>query len=195
MPGSMYPIIIRPADPNAEALRAAVRLEDEGRLALAAHAYREILQRDPESTLAWTNLGNAEMQMGRSPAAEEAFRKALALDPEAADTLNNLAWLLYQDKRIDEAEPLARRAVAVNAPDPWMRLDTLARILTAGGACEEARSTFRQAIESLPPSRTSERQSLETAMTAGCTPRMDDRVAEAAKIIVAEPPPHQTENQ
>ena len=58
-------IVIRPADPNAESLRAAVRLEEEGKYALAAQTYREILQKDPKSLLAWTNLGNAEMQLGR----------------------------------------------------------------------------------------------------------------------------------
>ncbi|HEX8254421.1 MAG TPA: tetratricopeptide repeat protein [Thermoanaerobaculia bacterium] len=163
-------IVIRPRDPNAEALRAAVRLENEGKLALAAHSYREILQSDPKSTLAWTNLGNAEMRLGRRAAAEEAFRKALDLDPDAADTLNNLAWMLFEDKRIDEAEPLARRAVSATAPDPWMRLDTLARILAARGACDEAQTTFRSAIAAVPADNRDERAALEEASKAPCAP-------------------------
>jgi predicted double-glycine peptidase len=156
-------IVVRPRDPNAEALRAAVRLEDEGKFALAAQTYREILQKDPNSTLAWTNLGNVEVRSGRRAAAEEAFRKAVELQPNSADALNNLAWLLYEEKRIDEAEPLARRAVIATAPDPWMRLDTLARILAARGACEEAANTFRRAIASVPDSRKDERAALEKA--------------------------------
>ncbi|HEY0160161.1 MAG TPA: tetratricopeptide repeat protein [Thermoanaerobaculia bacterium] len=143
-------IVVRPADPNAEALRAAVRLEEEGKLALAAHAYRDILKNDPASMLAWTNLGNVEMRLERRAAAEEAFRKALELEPDSADTLNNLAWLLYEEKRMDEAEPLARKAVAAAAPDPWMRLDTLARILAAKGNCEEAQKTFDYAVAAAP---------------------------------------------
>jgi hypothetical protein len=143
-------IVIRDADPNAEALRAAVRLEEEGKYALAAHAYREILKSDSTSVLAWTNLGNVEMRLERRPAAEEAFRKALELEPDSADTLNNLAWLLYEEKRIDEAEPLARKAVAATAPDPWMRLDTLARILAAKGNCEEAQRTYDYAVAAAP---------------------------------------------
>ncbi len=161
-------ILIRPRDPNADALRTAVRLEEEGKYALAAHAYREILQNDPKSVLAWTNLGNAEMQLGRRPAAEEAFRKALELEPDAADTLNNLAWLLFEDKRIDEAEPLARKAVTTKAPDQWLRLDTLARILAARGACDEAAITFRAAIEAVPDGRKDERTSLEQAAAQHC---------------------------
>jgi hypothetical protein len=161
-------IVIRPRDPNAEALRAAVRLEQEGKYALAAHAYRELLLRDPKSVLAWTNLGNAEMQIGRRPAAEEAFRKALELEPDAADTLNNLAWLLFEEKRMDEAEPLARKAVITKAPDPWLRLDTLARILAARGACDEAAMTFRAAIAAVPADRANERASLEQAAAQAC---------------------------
>jgi hypothetical protein len=162
-------IVIRPRDPNADAIRAAVRLEEEGKLALAAHSYREILQKDPRSVVAWTNLGNAEMRLGRRVAAEEAFRKALELEPEAADTLNNLAWLLFEEKRIDEAEPLARRAVMTAAPDPWMRLDTLARILAARGACEESQKAFTQAIASVPSNRAADRAALEdAARTVAC---------------------------
>jgi hypothetical protein len=161
-------ILVRPRDPNADALRAAVRLEEEGKYALAAHAYREVLQHDPKSVLAWTNLGNAEMQLGRRPAAEEAFRKALELQPDAADTLNNLAWLLFEDKRIDEAEPLARKAVTTKAPDKWQRLDTLARILAARGACDEAALTFRAALDEVPEGRKDERASLEQAAAQHC---------------------------
>lgn len=163
-------IVIRPADPNAESLRAAVRLEEEGKYALAAQTYREILQKDPKSLLAWTNLGNAEMQLGRPVPAEEAFRKALELDPEAADTLNNLAWLLYEQKRVEEAEPFARRAATARAPDTWMRLDTLARILAARGNCAEAETAFRQALAQVPAERTQEKKDIEAASKiAGCS--------------------------
>ncbi|HYC60645.1 MAG TPA: tetratricopeptide repeat protein [Thermoanaerobaculia bacterium] len=165
-------ILIRPRDPNTEAIRTAVRLEEEGKYALAAHTYREILQRNPKSVLAWTNLGNAEMRSGRRAAAEEAFRKALELEPDSADTLNNLAWLLYEDKRMEEAEPLARKAVITKAPDPWLRLDTLARILAARGACDEAAMTFRNAIAAVPPAQTEARKDLEAAASniASCSP-------------------------
>ena len=162
-------ILIHRADPNAAALRAAVELEEQGKYALAAHAYREILQKDPHSLLAWTNLGNAEMRLDRRAAAEEAFRKALEIDPESADTLNNLAWLLFEEKRIAEAEPFARKAVITKAPDPWIRLDTLARILAARGACDEAAMTFRQAIAEVPEARKDDRAAIEAAAKSACS--------------------------
>lgn len=161
-------ILIHRGDPNAAALRAAVQLEEQGKLALASQAYRDILASDPRSLLAWTNLGNAEMRLDRKAAAEEAFRKALEIDPDSADTLNNLAWLLFEEKRIDEAEPFARKAVLTKAPDPWIRLDTLARILAARGNCEEAAKTFQQAISEVPDSRKDDRAALEEAAKASC---------------------------
>lgn len=166
-------IVIRPRHPLSDSLRAAVRLEEEGKLALAAHAYRELVGQDPRYTLAWTNLGNTEMRLGRRAAAEDAFRKAIETDPESADALNNLAWLLFEDKRMDEAEPLARKAAITKAPDAWMRLDTLARILAARGACDEAQMTFRQALAAVPPARATERAEIEAAATstiATCSP-------------------------
>jgi hypothetical protein len=160
-------ILVRRPDPNAVALRAAVRLEEEGKPEPAAAAYRAILTTHPDSVLAWTNLGNVEMRLGRRDAAEEAFRKAIALDPDSADTLNNLAWLLFEAQRLEEAEPLARQAAAIAAPDPWLRLDTLAQILAARGSCDEAARTFRAAIAAVPDSREAERKQLEKTAAGG----------------------------
>jgi tetratricopeptide (TPR) repeat protein len=148
--GGHAQIVIAPKDPTADAMRAAVSLEDQGKYADAADAYRAILTTHPDSTLAWTNLGNAEVQMGDRMKAEEAFRKAVALDGTSADALNNLAWLLYQEQRLDEAEQLAHRAVSAPAPDEWMRLDTLARIQLARGACSDALQTWDRALKDVP---------------------------------------------
>ena len=164
--GGHAAIFIQPRDPVAGAIRAAVALEEEGKTADAAAAYRTLLSSHPDSLLAWTNLGNAEMQLGHDAAAEEAFRKALALDAGARDALNNLAWLLFQEKRLDEAESLARKAVALRGPDPYLVLDTLARILAAKGSCGEAVTTFQKAIEAVPSSRASARQDIEKALAA-----------------------------
>ena len=166
--GGHAAILIHPGDATG-ALRAAVALEDAGKYADAARAYRTMLAQHPDSLLAWTNLGNAEMQLGNRPEAEEAFRKALALDPTSRDALNNLAWLLYESKRYDEAEALARKAVARNGPDSYMVLDTLARVLAAKGSCNEAQTTFRAALEAVPQSRTAARSDLEKAMTEAQT--------------------------
>src|SRR2546430_8809179 len=96
--GGRAAIFISPHAGDAEALRAAVALEEQGKFTDAVTSYREILARNPRSVLAWTNLGNAERQLGRRAEAEQAFRKAIETDPAAArDALNNLAWLLYEE--------------------------------------------------------------------------------------------------
>jgi Tfp pilus assembly protein PilF len=139
-------------------------MEEKGLYDDAAREYRRILQTHPDSALAWTNLGNVETQRKNPNAAEEAFRRAIALDAIAADALNNLAWLLYEQRRLDEAEVLARRAVGAPAPDSWMRLDTLAHIQMARGACEEAATTWQKAIDSVPESRAQQRTDMTLSM-------------------------------
>jgi len=104
------------------------------------------------------------MQLGHRVEAEAAFRKALAIDEHSRDALNNLAWLLYETKRYDEAESMARKAVAQHGPDSYLVLDTLARVLTAKGSCDEAQTTFRAAIDAVPQTRSAARGELEKAM-------------------------------
>jgi tetratricopeptide repeat protein/peptidase C39-like protein len=167
--GGHAAILIHPQTSNdqlKDALRAAIALEEEGKVAEAATRYREILASQPNSVVAWTDLGNAEMQLRRAAQAEEAFRKALALDSNSRDALNNLAWLLYQQKRLDEAEWLARRAVAQAGPDSYLVLDTLARVLAAKGSCDEALRTFQQAIDAVPSSRAQARAEIESGLAA-----------------------------
>jgi Tetratricopeptide repeat/Peptidase C39 family len=164
--GSHTAILIRPHDPLVDSLRAAVALEDDGKYADAAASYRQILAAHPDSLVAWTNLGNAAMQLKQNREAEEAFRKALSIDPASRDALNNLSWLLYEENRLPEAEALARRAIAQPGPDSYLVLDTLARILSAKGACAESAAKFREAIESVPASRPDARRDLESALAA-----------------------------
>ena len=143
--GGHAAILIRPRDGMTEQLRAAVVLEEKGDYAAAAKSYRDLLSRHPDSALLWTNLGNADMQLGKRAEAENDFRKALDADPAARDAMNNLAWLLFQQKRLDEAESFARKAASLHGPDSYLVLDTLARVLAAKGNCSEAQAAFQQA--------------------------------------------------
>ena len=143
--GGHAAILIRPRDGVTEQLRAAVVLEEKGDYAAAAKSYRDLLSRHPDSALLWTNLGNADMQLGKRAEAETDFRKALDADPAARDAMNNLAWLLFQQKRLDEAESFARKAASLHGPDSYLVLDTLARVLAAKGNCSEAQAAFQQA--------------------------------------------------
>jgi tetratricopeptide (TPR) repeat protein len=129
-------------------LREAVELERAEELDEAAERYRLILERRPDSVRAWVNLGNVRSQQGRTSEAERAYRRALDLAPDDVDAQNNLAWLLMENGAdLDEAEALARRAAAQSGPDRSLALDTLGRILSARGRCDEADATFSEALK------------------------------------------------
>lgn len=160
-PGGAAPAAVS----GEQMLREAVLLEDSGYPAEAAAAYRQLLDHNP-SALAWTDLGNAEAQLGNHDQAESAFRQALILDPGYRDALNNLAWLLFKMKKLEEAEPLARAAVATPGPDRYVVRDTLARIQSARGRCADAIGTFNAALGDVPSSRPSARAALEAGLAA-----------------------------
>ncbi len=130
----------------------------------AALAYRDTIAHHPDSAVAWTNLGNVDVRLGKRAEAEADFRKALALDASSRDAMNNLAWLLLTEKQLDEAESLARKATALPGPDSYVMLDTLARVLAAKGACAEAITTFHAAIEAVPPTRAAAKAELERGL-------------------------------
>jgi tetratricopeptide (TPR) repeat protein len=152
--GAGYALLtVRPGT-DRTALGEAVDLERTGRLDEAVERYRAILERQPDSVRAWVNLGNVRSQQGLTNEAENAYRRALALAPDDADALNNLAWLLLEGgSALEEAESLARVAAAQPGPDHPLVLDTLARILSARGECDEADATFGKALAlpGLPP--------------------------------------------
>jgi hypothetical protein len=143
--GNALLTVRRPEDPAD--LREAVDLERAGRLGEAAERYRLILEKHPDSVRAWVNLGNVRSRQGRTSEAERAYGRALDLAPDDTDALNNLAWLLLESgSELGEAEWLARKAATQPGPDRSLALDTLARILSARGRCDEADATFSEAL-------------------------------------------------
>lgn len=132
---------------EAADLRPGLELEASGRVEDAAELYRTVLWAHPGSARAWVNLANCEARLGRREGAEAAYRRALAISPEHRDALNNLAWLLLEEgSRLEEAEALATRAAAGEGPDRALARDTLGRVQLARGRCEDAVSTFQQAL-------------------------------------------------
>ncbi|HET7710610.1 MAG TPA: tetratricopeptide repeat protein [Thermoanaerobaculia bacterium] len=162
--GKHTAILIAPRDPLAGQLRAAVMLEEAGKFADAEAGYLDILRQRDDHPVAWTNLGNVRMQLGRKAEAETAFRKALSIDANNRDAANNLAWLLFEQRRYDEAEQLARKAAELPGADRYLVLDTLARVLAAKGACSEAQAAFRRAIAGVPSDKPQTRADLERGL-------------------------------
>ena len=152
-----------------------VALEEAGRAGEAATLYRGLIEREPESPRAWTNLGNAEAAQGNGERAEESYRRALELDPNHRDALNNLAWLLLEEgTRLHEAAALARRAVDAGGPDPYLALDTLARIHAARGDCRDAADAFARALAQAPPDPVTRAEIADAARAAEATCSEDE---------------------
>ena len=156
--GAGYAMLTVSAPPALAQMRAAVELEQAGRLDAAAERYERILEASPESLRAWVNLGNVEAGRGLSSEAERAYRRALSISPDDPDALNNLAWLFLQEgSRLEEAEALARNAARRRGPDRALILDTVARIQSARGRCADADATYAEALAlpALPPGQRS----------------------------------------
>ncbi len=159
--GGGHAMLTVSAPPAFAQLRAALALEQEGRLDEAAREYARILEQHPESLRASINLGNVEAARHRAVEAEAAYRQALLVSPEDPEALNNLAWLLLeQASRLEEAEALARAAAAQQGPDRALVLDTLGRVLSARGRCREAEATLAEAL-ALPDLTAAARSQLE----------------------------------
>ena len=137
---------------GSEELARAVTLEKAGRRAEARDAYRRVVEANPTSVRAFTNLGNVEAALGNPREAETAYRKAATIAPGDRDALNNLAWLLLEEgTRLEEAETLAANAAAQPGPERPLAQDTLGRVQLARGRCEDALRTFGEALAASPP--------------------------------------------
>jgi Flp pilus assembly protein TadD len=132
----------------AEALNAAIALQNSGRLEEAVAAYRSLLAATPIPE-AWVNLGALLRRLGRETEAEAAFRSALALRENDAIALYNLANLYRDHGRKEEAEAAYANAVAAHPafPQAWNNLGLLA--LAASRLCE-AEQAFSRAVEFAP---------------------------------------------
>jgi tetratricopeptide (TPR) repeat protein len=65
--------------------------------------FQRVIDRSPNSPLAWLGQGLARYALNEYPAAEEAFRACLRLDPDLSAARINLAMTLAEEGKIDEA--------------------------------------------------------------------------------------------
>jgi predicted O-linked N-acetylglucosamine transferase (SPINDLY family) len=103
------------------------------------------LARQPDSTEALNNLGNALQDLGRPREAETCFRHILRLRPDEPDALINLGSALHGQDRPGEAEACYRRALGIrpDSPDAHYNLGNALRDLRRPG---EAIESYRRAL-------------------------------------------------
>ena len=154
--------------PVAEALAAAVRLHEEGRLAEAATDYERVLAAQPDHAQALHNLGLiAHTRGGGAPAAYHAnlgavlrdrgeteaavasYRRALDIDPDLAAAHNGLGGALEDGGHTADAVEAYRRAVALE-PDYAEAHNNLGGALAELGRLADAAAALRRAIALTP---------------------------------------------
>ncbi len=70
----------------------------------SASLWVRVLEIDPHSALAYTNLARARLEQGDTPGAIENLNKALEMDPNFAFAHNNIGSLLLLRGEVQEAE-------------------------------------------------------------------------------------------
>ncbi|MCA2660349.1 MAG: tetratricopeptide repeat protein [Microcystis sp. M049S2] len=111
----------------------------------AERIWRQIIQLDPNSAVAFSNLCAALFRQNKLDEALIFCQKALALDPKLPETYNNLGNVLRVQKKLTEAEEMYRRALALD--DKYVRAyNGLGIVLRAQKKLTEAEEMFRRAL-------------------------------------------------
>lgn len=111
--------------------------------------WRSTLRHRPESSVAWGNLGAAQMQRGDLAAAEKSLRRALELDPRNPEANSTFAGLLFVSGRVQESVAYADRALEVcpRFADAW---NNRAAAMMQLRQPEEASKSVENALASNP---------------------------------------------
>jgi superkiller protein 3 len=106
---------------------------------------RQIIQLDPNSAVAFSNLCAALFRQNKLDEALIFCQKALALDPKLPETYKNIGNVLYFQKKLTEAEEMYRRALALDdklAP----AYNNLGIVLSDQKKLKEAEEMYRRAL-------------------------------------------------
>ncbi len=128
-----------------DVLERAVGLHNQGSLAQAEGLYHQILQAEPDHSVALNLLGVIAHAKGDDDRAEALISKSIAIRPDNPDALNNLANIHSVLGRHNEAEASYRKALAITPDDPEMH-NNLANTLVSLGRADEAVALCQKAI-------------------------------------------------
>ncbi len=127
----------------------AFTLHRQGRIGEAEHAYRAVLDAEPEHIEARLHLGAVLLAQDRTSEAETTFRRALTSAPDSPLAHANLAAALQSSGRHGEAVPAYRRALEL-APELTDASFGLAACLQALGRSDEALAAYEAALARAP---------------------------------------------
>ena len=132
-----------------------VRLREEvdtGLLDKAIGLYREAIDLDPDSAIAYSRLAGALLYKGDLQAAEAPIFRALSLQPDISEVQHTLG-LFYFARGMPEAKTAFRRAVELN-PNNADALEYYAYTQWIGGDQENVVELYRRALKLDPLSLT-----------------------------------------
>ncbi|GCA75249.1 TPR repeat-containing protein YrrB [Microcystis aeruginosa NIES-2520] len=111
----------------------------------AERIWRQIIQLDPNSAVAFSNLCAALFRQNKLDEALIFCQKALALDPKLPETYKNIGNVLYDQKKLTEAEEMYRRALALD--DKYVyAYNNLGMVLRDQKKLTEAEEMYRRAL-------------------------------------------------
>lgn len=114
-----------------------------------AALWQATLRRNPESWLAWNNLGVVLGQTGQTDEAINKFREAIRIKPDYAEAVNNLGFALARQGQMDGAIAQFREAIRL-IPDYARAHYNLGLALSRKGELDEAVREYREAIRLVP---------------------------------------------
>jgi tetratricopeptide (TPR) repeat protein len=127
-----------------------------GMYADAETLWRTTIERNPNSVMAYQNLGGILLHSGRVDEAIGCLNKALTIQPEDAEIHNNLGYALLKKRRWAEAIIQFRRALAVPPEDVASQYNlgnthyNLGNALLQTGRVDEAMMEFQKALAANP---------------------------------------------
>lgn len=167
----------------------AALLQETGKLAGAAAAYREVLALAPENPRAYANLGNTLRLLGRAAEAESAYAEAIRIAPRLAIAHTGLGRVLQDQGRLDEALQACDEAVRLE-PGLASAHHDRAGVLRLQGRHEDAIAAYETALRLEPRALP---VLLELAATLQEVGRFEDaagRYAQAAVLDASSGLPH-----
>ncbi len=166
-----------------EAIRRAIALQQEGRVAEAADICRQVLEASPDHVDALHFLGVAEHQQGRSEVALTLLDRAVTLAPEHADLHSNRGNVFKQLGRLDEARRSYAEALAL-VPDHANALNNLGCVVRERGDLEAALELFRKVV-AMEPGHADAHQNLGNCL--GSLGRLDEGLGALRRALELRP--------
>jgi tetratricopeptide (TPR) repeat protein len=166
-----------------ELLQRGISHHQAGRLDEAIHWYRKLLEIQPATSAALSNLGAALQDQGKLDEAIASYQKAISIKPDHAKAHSNLGNALKGQKRFDEAVASYQKAISIE-PGFVEAHNNLGVILREQGKLDDAVLSHQKAI-SIKPDYATTYSNLGHALTA--QGKLDEAVASYQKAISIEP--------